>query len=500
MEEYGLNYYSYIQNFPYYIHNDNRNLINTARTIYDGSNSGEKDLSKHPYIRKMLEYQIKREDDILKQLGQKDEESLLELFERVGLIEKDSLQEKLIKKLDEIKESEAYREELDIRKIVNDNKTQIKKDSSINKINLKDFQFQLEKIFEDFKKEIERITIEMKDIINEYENSGGNEISLRLFQKLKEYSDKEFSSDSKDYADKLFKYVNGLQGKMSNYYKSIMEDTRKASYSQIAQTMKEGYVLIEDVDTLRSKQVKNAFRLAKADKLIGKVEGNLVIPIGGITAKKAVDKKVKLNDTSSVESFMESIKRNAGYINDNEVNRDLKEFEYLIRNAAFHNFRTESLGPVSRALSYFGAKYSYGFLANGIFREIIEQDISDTEKFKSLQEILNYEHGDFLFAILNGNTIIKRVSTEIQEAIKNSTISIGSNYNIGDRSVGPRAQMNKAEAEKILKDILDIKSKIKPFSYEDAIKNSLLIDRMEAIKNTMLGVMQITVNMGVSDG
>lgn len=474
MEEYGLNYYPYIKDFPHYIHNDTRNLFNTANTIFDkNNNNNNRNMLDHPYIRSIIKFQKEREDKILSILGLKQDEDIQSLFERIGLIEKKGLQEKVIYKINELSETDFYRKELDIR-------SNLKRTGKPS-----DYQEQLEEIFKESKKEINRIVKEVNNII--IEATGNKQVSLSILKKLVDFSEQEFDNTKEDYADLLYKHVNGLQGKLSNWSSSVMEEFKEIKEQDITEEYKSEFTLLQKADSYRSKNVKGAYNKAKADKLIVKKEGDIIYPIGGISDKKIKQGKIKLHTTTDIMKFLQYLEKNSGYISEKELKNNLLELEYLLRNGAFYNIR--EIAPVGRALSLLGSKYLYVFVANGIYKELLEEN-NNSNNLEELNKIFSFEHADFIFVIsIQYGTKVSRVSSEMENILKNyNNTSIGTNFS----SDKPQSKVN---ALKELEEIKKIKTTINPYTYEQAIKNSLIINKMENIRGYMKSSMEIRVDI-----
>lgn len=473
-EEYGLNYYPYIQEFPHYIHNDTRNLLNTANTIFDTNNKNiNNNINNHPYVRAIIDYQRQREDNILSILGLKNGEDIQSLFERLGLIEKGSLQESVMHKINELSETRFYKEELKIR-------NELKRSGKPS-----DYQKELEEIYKGTKQEIDRIVKEVNNIM--LEATGDNQIKLSILKKLVEFSETEFDNTKENYGDLLYKHVNGLQGKLSVWSSSIMEDFKEVKEQDITEDFESEFTLLQKADTYRSKNVKGAYNKAKADRLIIKKGEDFIYPIGGISDKKIKKDRIKLHTTTDIMAFLNYLEKNSGYIPEKELKKDLLELEYLLRNGAFYSIR--EIPPVGRALSLLGSKYLYIFITNGIYKQILEEDNIDNN-LEDLNRIFSFEHADFIFVISTKNgTKVSRVSDEIENILKNyNNTNIGTNFS-SDKPMG------RTNALKELEEIKNLKTTINPYTYKEAIQNSLIIDKMDKIKNYMKSSMEIRVDI-----
>lgn len=505
-----LNYYPYIQKFPYYIHNEPNNLENTAKTIYDKNFSGEKLQKNKKVLYEIINFQKEREDKILKELGIKNDEEIESLFIRLGFIEGNDLQRKLINKIDEITKTTAY---IDERKLLREpvNAMLKEKEKELKGKNSKEekilrkkatlrfvepYEELMEEIFESFKKDITIIINDMQDIIDEYSKETGNQINLSVLKKLADFRDTHFKKTNIDYAYLLYDHINSLQGKLSTYAPSIMEDIKVQSDSLITQEDSNNkFELLTKADDYRSKNIKQAMRLAKADTLIVKKKFEkgiqIVIPIAGITAKKITDNRIKIHDTTNIDPFIDYIKKYSGYIDENELNLDLNILQYLLRNIVFYN--VNDYENVSNSLRNFGIKYGFTFLANGIYREILNGNPDD-----SLKNIFSYEHADFTFKIQGKKTKIGRVSDDLTNFVENSNVTISSNFGTQSNATVRRVKEElynnyRRDGMGLLDIIKKDKKSIQPFSYEAAINNSLLTYHMKRVN--LKGAMQIRVDI-----
>lgn len=452
-----MSFYNYIDEIPFYIHNTGNNFLETGKDIY----KTVKDVSylEDEYIKKILQIQQKREDDILIQLfGSKDVDITKE-FENYGFILTSELTAKVIKEVDSLKN------DVDKIKKIQENLSI----SSKNNIDLSNILKEIDNLWDEYQKkitEVEKNIDSALKIINAGLESDLPSLASNL-EKLREFKQKKNQSVQEVQIEELRK----LNGKISNFYQDITEGFRRKDIKEIKEEIKDKeFSVIKEADSYRS-LLSNMTTLAKADMIIIKKEKEVIIPLGGVSVKKT-DSTTKFHNTTSITAFLNLLKKGS-FVDKTETQHDSNILQYLMINRLIHQgsiykAATESIRKIA-------TKYGLLWLAGEITKEVLnKEDTNEAVKLLMTNEIFNSEHADFLYSF-SSKTGLNKVTRMSEELKKQYKKNFGFGISFPDKELGDFA------IEEILDSLSGIKKQISPYTYEKAINNRLLIGKMKSI-------------------
>lgn len=450
----GESFYNYIDEIPTYIHNTEKNFLITAQDLYRELNP--KSIEATDYMFKIINLQRAREDDILEQLFGTKDCDIMEKFVEVGFILSDEKTQKIISKIDELKYSK--RKEAWEKEVKNNN---LSPEEAIKK---------LESIWKEYREKINNIENNLDALLKELEIEGTISSSFISTKEILDGWLKEYKWPKKmTVQEGMIEELRRTDGVISNIYKTITEGYNKKNEAAIKTEIKErkngyNFALLKEADDYRSSD-KNLNRLAKSDQILIKLEGDIIIPIGGITVKKSSTGKPKVHDTTSIQAFLDYI-RETDYILENEKKQDINRLTYLFGNRVVYGAKDFA----SEDLEYIIKKYGLIFFAGKIANEILNKEISTGVKSLKTNDIINKEHADFLYITTDKGGAIKRASEELEEIFKKG-LSVG-------------VAIDASKKSKILTNISEIKKKYSPYTYNIIVKNDSFKNEMNDFYNT----------------
>lgn len=447
-------FYKYIDKVPTYIHNSKEKFKTTTEELYKNI---PQFIESVDYIDKIIKLQREREDDILIQLFGNKNCNIMEEFIKIGFVLSDEKTQKIIEKINELKytkKKEAWEKEV-----------------KNNKLPPEEAMKKLESVWNEYKNKINNIENELNELLKKLQIDGTISSSFISTKKvldnwLKEYKwPKEMTIQ-----EGMIEELRRTDGVISNIYQTITEGYNQKNETAIKteiKSRKNGYkfALLKEADAYRGED-EELKRLAKSDQIIMKLEGEILIPIGGITVKKSSKGKPKVHDTTSVSAFLRYIME-TDYISENEREQDVNRFTYLFGNRFIYGAKGSS---VSKDLELIIKKYGLIFFAGKIANEVLNKESTVGMKFLKTNDIFNKEHADFLYITTDKGGTIKRASDELEEIFKKGltvTASI----------------LKKDEKSKVLEGVSKIKDKYSPYNYSIITKNNSFKEEMDDFYN-----------------
>lgn len=461
----AVSFYNYINDIPTYIHNTERNFLLTSIEIYEHLPKLTSDEVKSiDYIQKIINLQKAREDDILIQLFGNKNCNIMEEFEKAGFILSKEKTQELISKINELKYYDRY-------------KNWVKKYDFIKNKNNLSIENMIEEVkitWNEYRNKVNNIEEALNNILKEVDNSNISSDFISLKKRLDDL--KDYSWNKKISAqENMIEELRRTDGIISNLYKDITEGYRKKTEAQIKEEIKSdinGYkfALLKEADEYRAKD-ENLMTLAKSDQIIVKLEGEVIIPIGGLTVKKSSEGKPKIHQTSSIDAFLKSIKA-TDYVNSEEQERDINYLKYLFGNRLV--FKTTRIDYLTENMEYIIKKYGLIFFAGTIASEVLNIDIANGVEALKISDIFNKEHADFLYITTDRGATIKRASEELEEIfVKGLSISVSFSKKDDTRQT------------KILAEVSKIKEDYIPYTYDSIISNSSFKNAMNNFYNSI---------------
>lgn len=472
LSEREKNYYTQIDDFPYYIHNNKDKFNSTVKDIKEKDIDMEK-FKQSEFIKKFLEVQKLREDKLLISLFKDKDADITEKFEELGFILPKNTITKIIEKLDELKNDATFSS--DLKKIAEGNKTDLKSEAILSngKLDVKKFETELNKEWKNYVKKVNDITENLKDILSEIGQSPESLPSLlEQIKKLQKITKNEETPQ-----ETIITELHKINGRVSNYYKNITEGYNIITEDMIINNNGEKFpngtvTIMGEADAYRAKNNANSAQkaktYAKSDMIIVLKQNDVIIPLGGISVKKT-DSETKFHNTTSLSALLDSLKETEIMYND--LGRDKKLFSYTGINKLLH----PDSDDVSDIFNYMARKYGVIFVAGGIANAILNNPGNEKDNAASLSgsSIFKSEHADFLYkvSIKEGISKVVRMSKEIEELY--SKLKMRINYK--NLSIGQQERKNDLEKLKIKK------SKFEYCSYKNIIQD-------DEIKRTMLDI------------
>ena len=446
-------FYKYIDDIPTYIHNSKEKFKTTTEELYkniphsiEGAN----------YIDKIIKLQQKREDDILIQLFGDAKCDIMEEFVKKGFVLSDEKTQKIIEKINELKykkKKEAWEEEN-------------------NNLSPEEAMKKLEDIWNEYRNKISNIEDELNKLLKDLQINGTISSSFISTKKILDNWLKEYKWPKEmTIQEGMIEELRRTDGVIYNIYQTITEGYNKkneaAIKTEIKSRGKNGYkfALLKEADEYRGED-EELKRLAKSDQIIMKLEGEVLIPIGGITVKKSSEGKPKVHDTTSVSAFLRYIME-TDYIPKNEREQDVNRFTYLFGNRFVYGAKGSS---VSQDLTFIIKKYGLIFFAGKIANEVLNKEPTVGMEFLKINDIFNKEHADFLYITTDKGGTIKRASDELNEIFKKG-FTVNASI------------LKEDEKSNILKGVSKIKDKYSPYNYSIITKNNSFKKEMDDFYN-----------------
>ena len=447
-------FYNYIDKIPTYIHNSEEKFKITTEELY---NNIPKTIESADYIDKIIELQRIREDDILIQLFGNKDCDIMEEFVKAGFVLSDEKTQKILKKINELK--------------YNDRKKAWEKEKEDNNLSPEEAAKKLESIWNEYRNKINNIENELNKLLEELQIKGTISSTFISTKQILDGWLKEYKWPKKmTVQEGMIAELSRTDGVVSNIYKTITEGYNKKNEAAIKTEIKSretGYkfALLKEADDYRGED-KELNRLAKSDQIIVKLEGEVLIPIGGITVKKSSEGKPKVHDTTSISAFLRYIME-TDYIPETEREQDINRFTYLFGNRSVYGAKNSS---VSQDLELIVKKYGLIFFAGKIANEVLNKEPVVGMEFLKINDIVNKEHADFLYITTDKGGTIKRASDELQEIFKKGLSVTGS-------------ILKEAKKSKVLNGVSKIKDKYSPYNYNIITKNESFKKEMNDFYN-----------------
>ena len=447
-------FYNYIDKIPTYIHNSDENFTATARELY---NNIPKTIEGADYIDKIINLQRVREDDILIQLFGNKDCDIMEEFVKAGFLLSNEKTQEIIKKIDELK----YK----------DRKDDWEKEVKENNLSPEEAIKKLESIWNDYRDKLNNIENELNKLLEELKIEGTISSTFISTKQILDSWLKEYKWPKKmTVQEGMIEELRRTDGVISNIYKTITEGYNKKNVDEIKTEIKgreTGYefALLKEADDYRG-QDKELNRLAKSDQIIVKLEGEVLIPIGGLTVKKSSSGKPKVHDTTSISAFLEYIME-TDYISETERKQDSNRLTYLFGNRSVYGAVDSS---VSQDLEFIIKKYGLIFFAGKIANEILNKEPVAGMEFLRTNDIVNKEHADFLYITTDEGGTIKRASDELKEIFKKG-LTVGVSI------------LKETKKTKVLEGVSKIKDKYSPYNYGIITENDSFKKEMNDFYN-----------------
>lgn len=455
-------YYTQIDNFPYYIHNNKDNFNLTAKEIK------EKDVStsfkESEFIKKFLAAQILREDKLLISLFEDKDVNITKKFEECGFILSKEKVNSIIRKVNELKNDTKFSN--DLKKIL-EGKTDLKYEEILSngELDINKFKTELEKEWNAYVKKVNDITGLLDEILGGIGKTA--ELLPTLAKEIKKLQ--KVTAKGEIPQETIITELHKINGRVSNYYKNITEGyniiTKDMILNDINGKFSDGTVTIMgEADAYRSgenkiKSSKKAKTYSKSDMIIVLKQNNLIIPLGGISVKKT-DSSTKFHNTTSLSALLDSLK---------ETEIMYKDFEHdknLFKYTGINKLMQPDSDSVSDIFNYIARKYGVIFVMGGIANTILDNPGNEKDNAASLPgtSIFKSEHADFLYKVsaTKGISEVVRMSDEIKKLYSELKMTIS----YKKQSIGEQKRKNDLERLRIEK------NKVEHYTYGNFDQNN----------------------------